>query len=115
MGTAACTRAGAGACSRRRRGGRLAPPHLLFHAVDNDGRVLAAEPAEEGRDSHGGGAAAGGGPASERAVTTETSRGGHRRFRPRAPGDRNLGHGAATEETRKEVPAGWGGAGKGRG
>lgn len=93
----------------------MAPPHLLFHAVDNDGRVLAAEPAEEGRDSHGGGAAAGGGPASERAVTTETSRGGHRRFRPRAPGDRNLGHGAAAEETRKEVPAGWGGAGKGRG
>ena len=25
---------------------------LLLHAVDNDGRVLAAEPAEERRDSH---------------------------------------------------------------
>lgn len=28
------------------------PPHLLLHAIDNDGRVLAAEPAEERRDSH---------------------------------------------------------------
>lgn len=33
--------------------GKGGPPHLLLHAVDDDGGVLAAEPAEEGRDSHG--------------------------------------------------------------
>lgn len=47
-------------------GGREAAPHLLFHAVDNDGRVLAAEPAKESRDSHCGCPAGGSGPAGGR-------------------------------------------------
>lgn len=45
------------------RNGVLTPPHLLLHAVDNDGRILAAEPAEERRDSHDQRAARGSGRA----------------------------------------------------
>lgn len=47
----------AGALVVSERGSPGSAPHLLFHAVDNDGRVFAAEPAKERRDSHSDGPA----------------------------------------------------------